>query len=218
MLSAVGKFFAALIIVFTIAKLAPMCARLPADLSTVAAPLAPAAPEAPPVPTVSTATAAVPAPVVAPAPVVVEAPKPAAKAGEVSVATYRSRKMFPVENEKYIVSVLRANKSDKPAVGFTMTLSTRLKGEVVERAESGPGQTLAAGTTSYFGLNVSTPVFDELLGAAEEPGNELEWAVSYRFEGEDAAKRRCYRLRALPRRREPEGIEWRKLGESRDCK
>ena len=204
-----GKFFALVIIVFMVVWLAPMCAKLPDDLSTAAAPVpAPAA-----APVVSTVTAPVPAPV----PVAVLKPKAASERPALTLTTYRSRKMFPLENDKYIVSVIRANKAEVPALGVRMTLTTRLKGQIAERAESGPGQSLAAGSTSYFGLNVSTVVFDELLNAPEEPGNELEWNLSYRFQDEDSAVKRCFTLRALPRRREPEGITWRPLGESHKC-
>ena len=203
-----GKFFALIIIVFMAVWLAPMCAKLPEDLSTVAAP----APAVVAAPAVSTVTAPAPAPVAAP-----PKPAPAAAHGSLTVTTYRSRKPFPVENGKYVVSVIRANKGETPAVGVRLTLTARLKGEIVERAESGPAQSLAAGTTSYFGLGISTVVFDELLDGPEDRRNGLEWSLTYRFEKDAPGKTRCYRLRALPRRRPPEGLGWLPLGDSQAC-
>lgn len=205
---AVGKFFALVIIVFMAAWLAPMCARLTDERSAVVAPVPAVEAIAPPV---STEPAAAPEP----APTVT-APKPAASRPSLTLATYFSRKMFPVENDKYVVSVLRANKAGVPAVGVTMTLSTRINGSIVEHAESGPGQTLLAGSSSYFGLRVSTVVFEELLDSPAEPGNELDWSVSYRFQDDAPDVKRCFRLRALPRRLE-QGLSWLTLGESRKC-
>ena len=199
-----GKFFALVIIVFMVVWLAPMCARLADERATVAAPV-------PPAETEPAITAAAPEP--APA---VEAPKPAAARPSLALATYFSRKMFPVESDKYLVSVLRVNKAGVPAVGVTMTLSTRIKGSIVEHAESGPGQTLPAGSSSYFGLRVSTVVFEELLDSPAEAGNELDWSVSYRFKDDAPELKRCFRLRALPRRLE-QGLTWITLGESRKC-
>ncbi|MDD5304165.1 MAG: hypothetical protein PHS14_13780 [Elusimicrobia bacterium] len=204
-----GKFFAALIIVLLVGWLSPMCARLPDDLSTVSAPAAPVAP------VVSTATAPAPEPAVAP-----PAPKPAPKPAldrPITVATFRSRSMFPVENGKYVVSVLRANRAEVPATGVRMTLTTRMQGEIVERAESGPAQSLAAGSTSYFGLTISTVVLDAILDGPEDRRSGLEWALSYHLDGDAPGSTRCFRLRALPRRREPSGISWVPLGESQKC-
>ena len=208
MLSAVGKFFALFIIVFMVVWLAPMCARIPDNLTTTAAPL----PTAVVAPGISTVTMPAPAPGAAlakPAPIQARPP--------LTVATYRSRKMFPMTDDKYIVSVLRTNKAEVAAVGVTMTLTSHMKGQNIERSESGPGQTLGAGTTSYFGLTVSTVVFDELLSAPEEPGTELEWFVSYRFQDDAPDMKRCTVLKALPRRREPEGITWLARGQSHQC-
>lgn len=214
MLLAVGKLFAALIIVVMIAWLGPMCSRLPAELSTVAVPVARIARIAP---VASTATA--PAPAATPpasAPASAPAVKPLPER-PVTVAPYRSRKMFPAENGKYIVSVIRANRADVPATGVRMTLTSRIKGDIVERAESGPAQTLSAGTTSYFGLTVSTVVFDAILDGPEDRRSGLEWALSYRLESDAPGVTRCFRLRALPRRREPQGLAWLALGESQKC-
>ncbi|MEQ1919180.1 MAG: hypothetical protein ABL955_08280 [Elusimicrobiota bacterium] len=205
-----GKFFALVIMVFIVVWLAPMCAKLPDDLSTVAAPI----PVEVVAPIVSTVTAPAPAPEPVAAP---SKPAPPSERPPLTLITYRSRKMFPVENDKYLVSIIRGNPATVAAAGVRMILTSRLKGQIAERAESGPGKSLAAGSTSYFGLNVSTVVFDELLNAADEPGNELEWTVAYRFQDEAPTVKRCTVLRALPRRREPEGITWRSLGESRKC-
>jgi hypothetical protein len=206
-----GKFLALVIIVFVTVWLAPMCAKLGTQAPVVAAPAPLPQPEAPAaVPVAASTVALVSAGAVEPA------PKPAVKRPSLTVATYASRKMFPLENDKYIVSVLRENKAAVPVVGVTMTLSTRMNGQIVERAESGPGQTLAAATSSYFGLGVSTVVFDELLDRPAEPGNEMEWAVTYRFMDDAPDTKRCFRLRALPRRIE-QGFNWLTIGESRKC-
>ena len=210
MLSSVGKLTAAAIIIVAFVWLGPMCASLPAP-GVLPMPIAALAPE--PAVAASTAPAIAAAPVPAPvAPVV----KPAARPG-LTAAPYRMRKLPPIEGDKYIVSVLRANKADVPAVGVVMTLTTLVRGLVVERVESGPGQTLGAGTTSYFGLGVSTVVFDEVLDSSEAPGTELDWALAYRFQDDPATARRCFVLRTQPRRREPEGLTWTTLGQSTAC-
>lgn len=206
-----GKFFALVIIVFMAVWLAPMCARLPTDLSTLSAPPAPAAPAEP--------VAVAPAPVAAPEPAPpapAPTPKPAVK-GAVGLATFRMRTMFPEENGKYVVSVLRANGTAVDATGVRMTLAARKAGEIIERAESGPAQTLAAGSTSYFGLGLSTFVLDEILDAPEDPGTGLEWTLTYRLASDPAGTSRCYSLNARPRRREPAGIDWQRQAESRVC-
>jgi hypothetical protein len=203
-----GKFFALVITVFTVVWLAPMCANLPSDLSAVAAPAAPAAP------VVSTVTA--PAPVAAPAPEPPPAPA-AIPLSPVTISTYRSRSMFPVEGESYVVSVLRKNHSEVRAEGVRLTVAARVKGEVMERAESGPAQVLAAGTTSYFGLPITTEVFNYLLDGPEDKRSGLEWVLTYRLAGDAPGETRCFGLRALPRRREPSGLSWVQLGQTRKC-
>lgn len=199
-----GKLFAALLIVIMIGWLGPMCSRLPADLSTVAAPAVPTPPAAPPSEPVVAPRA--PAPAIEPTP---ERP--------VTVATYPSRTMFPEENGKYIVSVLRANRSAARAVGVRMTMTTRVRADIVERAESGPAQSLSAGSTSYFGLGVSTSVLDAILDGPEDRRSGLEWLLTYRLESDAPGAARCFRLRALPRRRVPAGIAWLALGQSQKC-
>ena len=135
-----------------------MCAKLPDNVSTVSIPVA--IPDLAPV--VTAVRTPAPAPVAAP-------PEPAPAHPPLTVETYRLKKMFPMENDKYIVSVLRENKAEASAIDVTMTLSARVKRETVEYVESGPGQTLEAGATSYFGLRVSTVVFDEILDAPPRP-------------------------------------------------
>lgn len=198
-----AKLFAALIIVFLIAWLAPMCSRLPADLSVTAQRPPAAAPES------------VPAPAPAPAPALVPAPASAPEAPALVVSTYRTKKMFPVEKGKYQISVRRENRADADVVGVNVTLIARRKGLELERADNDSPQVLAPGSTGYYDLRVSTGAIDEILDAPFETGTELEWALTYRLEGSDA--RRCVRLRALPRRRDPEGIDWVFLGGSREC-
>lgn len=208
-----GKFFALVITVFTVVWLAPMCANLPSDLSTLSAPVAPVAPAAP---VVSTVTAPAPAPAPEPKPAAVTAPA-AVPLSPVTISTYRSRSMFPVEGESYVVSVLRRNHSEVRAQGVRLTVAARVKGEVMERAESGPAQSLAAGTTSYFGLPITTEVFDYLLDGPEDKRNWLEWVLTYRLESDPPGEKRCFGLRALPRRREPSGLAWVQLGQTRKC-
>lgn len=203
-----GKFFALIIAVFTAVWLAPMCARLPTDLSTLSAPAVPAAP------VVSTATAAAPIPAPKPEPAASPASTPLSP---VTLSTYRSRSMFPVEGESYVVSVLRRNHSEVRAEGVRLTVAARVKGEVMERAESGPAQTLAPGTTSYFGLNVSTEVFNYLLDGPEDTRSGLEWMLTYRLESDAPGTTRCFGLRALPRRREPSGLTWVPAGQTTKC-
>lgn len=205
-----GKFFALVIAVVTVVWLAPMCANLPSDLSTLSTPAAPSAP------VVSTVTAPSPEPEPSPAPA--SAPAPAAvPSSPVTITTYRSRSMFPVEGESYVVSVLRRNHAEERAVAVRLSVAARVKGEVMERAESGPGQTLAPGTTSYFGLPVTTEVFNYLLDGPEDNRSGLEWTLTYRLESDAPEVKRCFGLRALPRRREPSGLQWVPQGQSRKC-
>ncbi|MBI4062133.1 MAG: hypothetical protein HY403_11980 [Elusimicrobia bacterium] len=185
-----GKIFAALISACVLAWLGPMCARLPEEPARVAG---------------STAAPAA------------EAPAPLAAHPPVAIATYRMKKMFEARGSRYLIYVIRANPADVPAVDMRMILATKIKGALVEQDAGAAAQTLAPGTTAYAGLSVSTVLIDEMLAGPEEPGTELEWSLSYRFEGDDPGARRCFQLRALPRRREPTGILWRALGESREC-
>lgn len=201
-----GKLFAAMIIAFMIGWLSPMCARLPKDLTAVSAPppaAAPVEPAAEPEPEP-------PAPAPAPAPAAVPL-------SPVTITTYRSRSMFPVEGESYVVSILRRNHAEVPAVGVRLAVAARVKGESIERAESGAGQTLAAGSTSYFALPVTTEVFDYILDGPDDVGNLLEWTLTYRLESDAPDAARCFVLKALPRRREPSGLQWIPRGQSREC-
>jgi hypothetical protein len=208
MLSAVGKFFAAVITVGLFVWLAPMCARV-SDERVV-----PPVPAVEPAPTVSTVTVTAPAP--APEPEPAPLVTPAAK-GEVTLKTYRMKKMFEQEKSRYQLYVVRTNQSDVTATDVRMSLITRMKGNIVEQVDGKP-QTLAPGTTGYAGLSVSTAAIDEILDAPEDAGAELEWSLTYRLEGDAPKTKRCFQLRVLPRRRQPEGIFWRAIGESRDCR
>ncbi|MBI2789521.1 MAG: hypothetical protein HYX59_12645 [Elusimicrobia bacterium] len=208
-----GKFFALVIAVFTVVWLAPMCANLPSDLSTLSAPVAPPVPAAPVVSTV-TAPAPLPTPKAEPK---LEPAAAAVPLSPVTIATYRSRSMFPVEGESYVVSVLRKNHSEVRAEGVRLTVAARVKGEVMERAESGPGQSLDAGSSSYFGLPITTEVFNYLLDGPEDKRSGLEWMLTYRLASDPPGETRCFGLRALPRRREPSGLSWVPLGQTRKC-
>lgn len=208
-----GKFVAAMLIAFMIGWLSPMCAHLPKDLAAVSAPTPAAAPAEP---VLAPEPSPVAEPVEEPAPT--SAPAPAAvPLSPVTISIYRSRSMFPVEGDNYVVSVLRRNHAEVPAVGVRLAVAARVKGEVIERAESGPGQTLAPGSTSYFALPVTTEVFDHILDGPEDVGNRLEWTLTYRLETDAADARRCFGLHALPRRRAPAGLQWIPLGQSRRC-
>lgn len=185
--------------------LVPMCAQLPSDLSAVAVPA-----EAPAV-VASTVTVSIPeAPVAA-------APPAAVPLSPVTIATYRSRSLFPVSGDSYLVSVLRKNHSEVLAEGLRLKLEARVKGQVVERAENMTAQSLAAGATSYLGLRVTTEVFDYILDGPEGVGSGLYWTLTYRLDSDAPDKKRCHRLGALPRRREPAGLTWIRLEESREC-
>lgn len=196
-----SKLFAAMIIAFMIGWLSPMCARLPTDLAAVPAPPPAAEPVEPVIASV---------PVEPPALAVIPL-------DPVTISTYRSLSLFPVEGESYIVSLLRRNHAEVPAVGVRLAVAARVKGEIIERAESGPGQTLAPGSTSYFALPVTTEVFDYILDGPEDVGNRLEWTLTYRLETDAPDAERCFVLRALPRRRGPSGLQWLPLGQSRKC-
>ena len=153
-----------------------------------------------------------------PVPAKAEAPaaKPASK-GEVTLKTYRMKKMFEQDNSRYQIYVIRSNRSEAEAKDVRMSLTTRMNGKVVEQADGAP-QTLAPGFTGYAGLSVSTAAIDEILDGADDAGSELAWSLTYRLEGDAPKTKRCFELRVLPRRRAPEGVFWRALGESRDCK
>lgn len=194
-----GKLFAALIIGVLLGWLGPMCSKLPDDLSSIAVPAA-------------SSPAPISTPPVAPPPPAAAEERPA-----LIVATYRMKKIFPQTQGKYLIAVRGSNRADVPAVDVMMTLFARRKGTVVERGDSAYPWTLEAGTSSYYSIGVSTGVIDDILAGPEAPGTELAWSLSYRLEGEEPDSRRCFLLRALPRRREPEGIDWRTLGESNEC-
>ena len=66
-------------------------------------------------------------------------------------------------------------------------------------------------------MSVSYGLLDELLSAPENSGTELHWMLTYRLESDAPGVQRCYSLHALPRQREPEGIDWKRLGESDAC-
>lgn len=194
-----GKFFAAVILASSVVWLAPMCARVSLPESA---------------PAVTVVSPPVEETVPAPEPAV--PPKPA-PANPLTAAPYRMKKMFPVADGKCLVSVLRRNASGSAAVDIRMTVTALERGEVVEQARSYVAQTLAAGTTSYAGLNLSAAVIDRLLTGPEEVGTELKWTTTYRLEGEPADATRCYTVRALPRPRQPEGVLWKPLGLSTTC-
>lgn len=206
-----GKFLAAGIIVAAFVKLAPMCARLPSDLTMVsgavpaAAPAAVAAAEAP---AVSTKAAAVPEPPKKP-----EA-YPADKAA-VTVNTYRMRRMFKVADGKAMVSVSVKNVSERDAKGLTLAMSALVAGKRAERWSTNSFD-LAASTSIYRGLRLDTGTLDQLLAEPAAEGTELRWDLKYKLDGEETP--RCYVLRALPRTaKDAEGIEWKTLSQSSTC-
>ncbi len=182
-----GKFSAALILVSVFAWLGPMCAQHPATVAPFVVPDKPATP--------------------------IAVPEPA----HVTLATYRMKKMFAATSSGYRIYVIRANQATVPAVALQTGLAIRINGTVVEQTVSAIPQTLAPGSASYAGLSVSRARIDEILSGPAAPGTGLEWTIAYRLEGEAPDAKRCFVLRALPRRREPEGIFWRALGESQEC-
>ncbi len=208
-----GKFFAAIIIAFMIGWLSPMCSHLRENVSTIPVPSPAVAPSEPVLPET------VEAPVEALEPVPAQAPVPERAAPRlVTVAPYRSTKMFPeIDGGRYLVSILRANLSDVAATGARLAVAARVRGEIVERAQSGSGQTLPAGSTTYFGLPVSVDVFDDILDGPDDQSSALDWTLTYRFEDDAPGTTRCYGVSALPRRREPTGLVWRTFGQTSVC-
>ncbi len=212
-----GKLFAALITVYATLKLAPMCARLPDDLSGVyreqASSTEPAAPAPAPVPSAVPPVAAVQLPAPAPSP----APPPATPAAApdspgVVVSTYRMKAMFKITDGRGMVSVSVKNLSASAAKDLKLILTAVRGGRAAERLQANAFD-LAASSSLYRGLRLSMETIDAMLAA--EPGAELRWDLSYALEGEDS--RRCHFLRALPRAREPEGVEWTKLESGNAC-
>ena len=197
-----GKFFALLITVVTTVWLAPMCARLPKPGEPVA--VAVAVPLAP----------LIEAPVeVAPPP-----PPPAAYEGPaVTVSTYRSRKMFTLVEGRPRVSVLIKNLSDRPASNMRLAMAARLDGKAVESARVNTTFEVEAGSSVYRGLLISMETLDAFLAETPAPNSELRWDLTYRLEGDEPDAKRCFTLRALPRQRDPEGIEWKAVGQSDKC-
>lgn len=182
-----GKFFAAMIMAAVVVWLGPMCSN----------PVSAPAPE----------PVAAPAPEPAPAPV----PVPVPPAGEpmLGVSTYRLKRMFPLEKGKYQIPVYRENRGATEIADVHVTLIARHEGVEIERAENRSPLVLAPGSTGYYSLGLSTGTVEKLLDAPLDAGAELDWAVTY--------ARRCVRLRALPRRRDPEGIDWVTIDALRAC-
>lgn len=197
-----GKLFAAIILIVSFVKLAPMCARLPADLNTLATPVAPA-----PV-VVSTAAAPAPAP----------APKPAYALDKqaVTVTTYKMKKNFKINEGRAMISVSVRNGSELDAKDLRLTLTVRRGGKNAEKTGTGSFE-LSASSSVYRGLYVTTASLDALIAEPAEEGAELRWDLTYRLDGDAADAKRCFSWRALPRAREPEGADWKELGSSHVC-
>lgn len=204
-----GKFLAAAIMVGAFVKLGPMCARLPSDLTRVsgAEPVAAAAPAAE-APAVAVSTKAA-----APEPPKRPEAYPADKAA-VTVATYRMKKMFKIADGKGMVSVSVRNVSERNAKDLKLSLSAILAGKRAERWSTNSFD-LDASTSVYRGLRLDTSSIDAVLAEPAADGTELRWDLSYLLEGEET--RRCYVLRALPRTKEPEGIDWKTLSQTSAC-
>lgn len=198
-----GKFTAALIILFSFVKLAPMCARLPGDLTAVSS-------------VSKTAVAVSTVEFVAPAAAPVAAPKGDDGKGVVVIA-YRLKKMFPIDDGRGRVSVLLRNDSERKAVDLRLSMSAVRQGAVTESDRTNIPFTLDAGTGAYRGLYASAGFLDAALSNPPEAGVELRWKLTYRLEGDAPEAKRCFSLRALPRTREPEGIVWNPLGSSAAC-
>lgn len=208
-----GRFLAAAIIVFATYQLAPVCARLPRDLTTMsgsaAAPVAStpadvAVPAAAPVAAVDVSTKAA------------EPPKPAAWPADkaaVTVSTYRMKRMFKIADGKGMVSVSVKNVSGTDAAGLKLSLSAIVGGNRAERMSANVFD-LAASTSVYRGLRLDTATIDSVLAETPAEGTELRWDLTYKLAGEDAA--RCYVLRALPRVA-GEAVEWKTLSQSSEC-
>jgi hypothetical protein len=198
-----------------------MCARI-SNVEMV--PAAESARVTPPEPakTISPVEVGTVAPALKAEPAKAEAPKAVAKStaaatGEGLVATtYRSKKMFSENNGQYLVAITRENKAAVNAVDIRMTLTVKGSGQVIGKIANRSGETQKPGAADYYGLSVPKGVVDAILdGPENEPGTELEWNITYKLEGDDA--KRCFSLRAVPRRRDPEGITWIKRGSSASC-
>ncbi len=219
-----GKFFAALIILFTFIKLAPMCARLPNDLTAVSSASQTAvvistaelvSPAAAPV-AAAPVVAPAPAPIAAPVKVVPPAPKAVEGKGVIVIA-YRLKKMFPISDGRGRVSVLLRNDSEQKAVDLRLTMNAVRQGAVTESDKTNIPFTVDAGTGAYRGLYATAGFLDAVLANPPEEGVELQWNLTYRLEGDAPDAKRCFSLRALPRTREPDGIVWNPLGSSTTC-
>lgn len=198
MLCAVGKFFALLILVVMTVWLAPMCAQLPTQAQPVAV-VAP--PDEPPS-----------EPIVEPV-----VPMPALDTPAVVISNYRTRKMFTIADGYGRISVLLTNKSERDAVDLRLGMTAMREGKDVENARVNTAFTIAADSSAYRGLQVSMAMLDALLAEPAAKDLELRWDLTYRLDGDAESTKRCFTLRALPRQRNPVGIEWRTLGESRAC-
>lgn len=204
-----GKLCAAAITAMTVAWLGPMCASLPAN-KPVAAALAPAPlPKPAPTPAVSSA-----------APVAAPTAAPAAVSGDqiLFLSTYRLKKPFPTsdaEKGRLMIPLYRENRAAVPVVDARLILIARHEGVELDRAEGSLPPALAPGSTGYLSLTLSSAAVEKILDAPTGAGDELDWALTYKLEGSD--QRRCFRLRALPRRGVPGGIEWTIIDSSRAC-
>lgn len=215
--SRMGKLTALILIVVTAVWLGPMCAHLPAPETTGSvATTAPLVAALDPVPVISSTPAPIPVVVPAPAPVTAPAPKPAFEGPAVVVSNYRSRTMFAVSDGNAKISVLLTNKSDREATDLRLTLSVAASSRPVENTRVNFPFTIAASSSVYRGLTISSGALDALLGPAEGR-SEMRWDLTYRLDGDEAGKKRCFTLRSLPRQHEPEGVEWKLLGTSTDC-
>ena len=214
-----GKFFAAAIMIAAFVKLGPMCARLPDDLTKVSGGAgAPAAPQ------VAVDTAAVVVPPAATAPVAVaKAESPKAKAARpavadeeaVVVANYSTRKMFKVADGKAMISVSVRNVSDRAAKGLRLTTTAHLEGKEAAASTTMPFE-VAASSSLYRGMRVTTETLDALLAEPAKDGTEMRWDLRYTLEGDPAGSQRCYRLRSVPRV-DGEGVSWKNLEKTRNC-
>lgn len=183
-----GRFFAAAIIAAALVWLRPMCAGRPTGTAHVA-PVAPAAPLA---------------------------PRPAKERPPVVIKTRALKTPFLTNRVDYTVPAYLVSRSALAAEDLLITMFTRVKGETIQRSDTAYPWTVSPGADIHFMTPSGRETMDDMLAGPPEEGTEIEWSVSYRLAGEDPGSRRCFRIRAVPRR-EGGGIAWRALEETSVC-
>lgn len=189
-----GRFLAALLIALAILWLRPMCAVRPAGTAEQS-PVAPVAP----------AVTAAPA-----------APRPSAERPPIVIRTRALLTPFLTNGVDYGVPAVLESRSALPAEDLLISMFTRVAGVIVQRSETAYPWTVSPGATAHFRMPSGVETMNEILARPTAAGTSVEWSLSYRLAGEDPDSRRCFRIRAVPRR-EGGGIAWRTLEQTSAC-